>query len=205
MARAVKKEVKPLSPKTILIFRIGMVLVVLALAVVTAILIIRSMDKTEEQVNPFTEEEKLHSINLSTLKLILGEQEEWEQITDEEVQALVMNESENVYIYFYYSSEINDEVKKHILSKAFLEAVEDKPLFLVDLNHESFAEFNITTLKDNQGNALEIDTIALNYAKNKQLVMQYSKNNTESHVFAYKATAVIDLLDSIDPVTQEIE
>lgn len=136
-----KKELARTNPKRepsrneIMFFRLGISAIALTLVVLAAVLLVRYFT-TEAEVGPY--EEYLH-IGQTELQIITQDnndgtfgdfpffagKEGYEDLRS------FLNEHDVIYIYFYSSNEMNEEIKAEIMN---LENIENLPILFIDLD-----------------------------------------------------------------------
>lgn len=120
--------------------KIGGLVVMVALAIVIVFILIEVFKKDPEEVVIF---EDNHHLVLEDFEILTNPDVSggiFEDISNDDIKNILINLEENdFYVYFYYSSQ------KDQLTEAEIEAIEaldeDYPLFIVDLDDETFVEW----------------------------------------------------------------
>ena len=157
------KELAKTNPKRepskneILFFRIGMSVIALTLITVAIIFTIEYFMNDEEVPGVYDD---YISITASDLKYLIyddgsgvyGDFSYFQGKTDYEELLQLINDNNDIYIYFYRGTDIDDEIKELILSKD----LSDKAFFFVDLDEAQdglagaeFAHLDLDLTRDN--------------------------------------------------------
>lgn len=174
-----KKAAKPnkqtkrqdeLSPKTIMIFRVFIIVALLATFVAIGLIIYESFfKKDEESNNPYEDYYVLnHEEVTADLGIILdiqaGTSKLPENIANDDlrtiIEAFVVDQDKSVYLFIYRSSTLNENLKEKILANEALKkqetADEDKDkdfvFLLIDLDNNLLSGFDLNNIFDIDGN-----------------------------------------------------
>jgi len=127
------------SKNEVMFFRVGMSVIALTLVVLAIVLVIQYFVKQDEETGPFDD---YISINVNELLMLTqdnGDQtygdfdffvgkEEYEDLRD------LIYGNDVMYVYFYRSSEMNEEIQTAILA---IEGLEDMTFLFVDMDVET--------------------------------------------------------------------
>jgi hypothetical protein len=127
------------SKNEVMFFRIGMSVIALTLVVLAIVLVIQYFVKQDEETGPFDD---YISINANDLLVITQEDEygvfgDFSYFDGKEVYEdlrTVLYSNDFIYVYFYRSSEINEELETAILA---IEGLSDMAFLFVDLDTET--------------------------------------------------------------------
>jgi len=127
------------SKNEVMFFRIGMSVIALTLVILAIVLVIQYFVKQDEETGPFDD---YISINANDLLVITQEDEygvfgDFSYFDGKEVYEdlrTVLYSNDFIYVYFYRSSEINEELETAILA---IEGLSDMAFLFVDLDTET--------------------------------------------------------------------
>jgi hypothetical protein len=127
------------SKNEVMFFRIGMSVIALTLVVLAIVLVIQYFVKQDEETGPFDD---YISINTNDLLVITQEDEygvfgDFSYFDGKEVYddlRTVLYSNDFIYVYFYRSSDINEELETAILA---IQGLEDMAFLFVDLDTET--------------------------------------------------------------------
>lgn len=145
-----KRSGDDINPVLASIIKISALVVIAALVVLTTFIIVEIVNRKKEVKEIF---EDKHYITVGDFSTIVSENSDYVDISDEEIRSIVMdlNDSDEIYFYFYYSS-LEKKLDKDLI-KLINEIELDKPLFIVDLDSDSTEEGAVTfnnTLRNNE-------------------------------------------------------
>lgn len=137
-----------MNPALATAIKIGGLVVMAALAVVIVFILIELFKKNPEEVVVFKDNHHLVSSDYDILINPELEGGAFEDITNKEIRDILVNlETNEYYIYFYYSSLTSELEDAEITALESLD--ETFPIFLVDLDKEEFASWlDIQTWQD---------------------------------------------------------
>ena len=127
------------SKNEVMFFRIGMSVIALTLVILAIVLVIQYFVKQDEETGPFDD---YISINANDLLVITQEDEygvfgDFSYFDGKEVYEdlrTVLYSNDFIYVYFYRSSDINEELETAILA---IEGLSDMAFLFVDLDTET--------------------------------------------------------------------
>ncbi|RJX24597.1 MAG: hypothetical protein C4537_06310 [Acholeplasma sp.] len=157
------KELAKTNPKRepskneILFFRIGMSVIALTLITVAIIFTIEYFMNDEEVPGVYDDYISITASDLKYLTYddgsgVYGDFSYFQGKTDYEELLQLINDNNEIYVYFYRGSDIDEEIKELILSKDLT----DKAFFLIDLDEAEeglagteFAHLDLDLTRDN--------------------------------------------------------
>jgi len=150
------------SKNEVMFFRVGMSIIALTLVVLAIVLVIQYFVKQDEETGPFDD---YISINTNDLLVItqedqygvFGDFSYFDGKTAYEDLRRVLYSNDFIYVYFYRSSDINEELETAILA---IQGLEDMAFLFVDLDKETTLfetpGLNHLNLSDSRDNMLLI-------------------------------------------------
>lgn len=201
----VLKEAKEPSKSEILFFRIGMLIITLVVVGVLAVFLINYFTEDEDE-NPY---EDYVSISQTTLDEIVrdngdntfGDRSAFQGVDDYEDLLKLLNTNEVIYFYFYYSSDIDEDILEAIEGKT---SVGEIPTYtdLEDNEDSQFAAFFFIDLDSVLNTEIFSDTtishLELDEDEDNMLVV-FDTENPDNEFFSIE-TEVDEIVDIINGI-----